>query len=412
MRRMKKLTAMVLILAMMFTLVLNITVFAEEYESSIAYDNKGKGQDKGNGKPDKDEPAEEAVTEESETDIEETTEEASEETDSAEGEETDEDSSEEGNGKGKEKQELKAQLEAVKDELEAQKDMVEAQKDELEEQYEEAKESGNTEAAAQLLEQINGLKSEMDELKAQMKETKEQMKAAVRGDYTEEELAQIAQIAEEIEGEDESITAMPVDSFIMRGKKVKFDVPPVIKDGSMLIPVRAISEGFGAVVEWNAEDESVTITKGDITIVITLGSNIAVVNGEEVELVAPAQRISNRTIVPIRFIAESLGLIVTWDDETDTVDIEDGTDGTTTDGTTTDGTTTDGTTTDGTTTDGTTTDGTTTDGTTTDGTTTDGTTTDGTTTDGTTTDGTTTDGTTTDSTTDTNTGSDTDTTGQ
>lgn len=121
------------------------------------------------------------------------------------------------------------------------------------------------------------------------------------------------------------------DKFeFMDGKKikfnnmnVKFDVPPVIKSGRTLIPVRAI-EAMGAVVLWDAELKLVTITKDDIRIfmdlkngkVYVVDADVAfkdVKTSDEVAIEAKPGMINNRTYVPLRFIAEVLGLKVDYD---------------------------------------------------------------------------------------------------
>ena len=113
----------------------------------------------------------------------------------------------------------------------------------------------------------------------------------------------------------------------VRGMNLKFDVPPVIKEGRTLIPVRAIMNGLGAAVEWNAEEKTVTITREDKIIVLNLlpdpdtGKFTATVNGEAIELDVPAQLISNRTFVPLRFVAQTLGEAVNYDEETGEIDI-------------------------------------------------------------------------------------------
>jgi hypothetical protein len=107
------------------------------------------------------------------------------------------------------------------------------------------------------------------------------------------------------------------------GKELKFDVPPVIKYGRTLIPVRAVSNALGADVAWDGATGTVTITKDETVIVIKLGSNVATVNGVEVQLDAKPELISNRTLVPIRFIAETLKQNVEWDEDTGSVIIDD-----------------------------------------------------------------------------------------
>ncbi len=108
------------------------------------------------------------------------------------------------------------------------------------------------------------------------------------------------------------------------GREIKFDIPPVVKSGTTLIPVRAVVESLGANVNWDAASNTVTITKGDKTIVFDLNNSKVYVNGTEVTLSMPAMEISNRTFVPIRFIAETLGVNINYDDKTGNVDIDDG----------------------------------------------------------------------------------------
>ncbi len=111
----------------------------------------------------------------------------------------------------------------------------------------------------------------------------------------------------------------------VRGMNLKFDVPPVIKEGRTLIPVRAVMNGLGAQVEWNGETKTVTITRGDKVIVLNLATGETTVNGEVITIDVPAQTINNRTFVPLRFIAQTLGEPVNYDENTGDISIGDGT---------------------------------------------------------------------------------------
>lgn len=111
------------------------------------------------------------------------------------------------------------------------------------------------------------------------------------------------------------------DRLKVNGNPLEYDVPPVIKDGRTLIPVRAIMNGLKAEVEWNAETKTITITRDDVTVVLTLGSMSLSVNGEVKTMDVPAQLISNRTFVPLRFIAEALGDKVEHDADTGDIEI-------------------------------------------------------------------------------------------
>ena len=117
------------------------------------------------------------------------------------------------------------------------------------------------------------------------------------------------------------------DRIKVHGMNLKFDVPPVIKDGRTLVPVRAITNGMGAEVEWDADDKLITITRDDIKIEFTLGEmSLWVWDGEspdpeEIEMDYPASLMNNRTFVPLRFIAEALGDKVNYDKDTGDIDV-------------------------------------------------------------------------------------------
>ncbi len=93
--------------------------------------------------------------------------------------------------------------------------------------------------------------------------------------------------------------------------------PKIVKDRAML-PARFVAESLGANVTWDGEKGLVTIkgknleTGEDVTILITIGAEKAVVNGKEVKLDSPAFIENDRTYTPIRFISEKLGASVEW----------------------------------------------------------------------------------------------------
>ena len=85
-----------------------------------------------------------------------------------------------------------------------------------------------------------------------------------------------------------------------------------------MLPARFVVENLGAAVEWNGDKQLVTIigknvkTDEDVTILITIGAEDAVVNGKTVKLDSPAFIENDRTYTPIRFISEELGADVEW----------------------------------------------------------------------------------------------------
>jgi len=106
------------------------------------------------------------------------------------------------------------------------------------------------------------------------------------------------------------------------GKKIDSDVPPYVKDGRTLAPIRAILETLGMTVSWDATTQTATAVKGSKTISVSINSNIAYVNGEQKTLDVPAEITSGRTFVPVRFFGEALGMNVDWDSYTKTVIID------------------------------------------------------------------------------------------
>lgn len=117
--------------------------------------------------------------------------------------------------------------------------------------------------------------------------------------------------------------AQDIVKVYVNGHELTFDQPPVIVDGRTLIPVRAVSEAFGLDVSWSPEANTACICKnnGEQQILITINSKIAIVNGKPIELDVPAKLINGRTMVPLRFIGESLNANVDWDGNTSTVSI-------------------------------------------------------------------------------------------
>jgi len=109
------------------------------------------------------------------------------------------------------------------------------------------------------------------------------------------------------------------------------DVPPVLfqyqQQYRTLVPVAAIASYAGATVKWNGDTQQVTIEKEDTTIVLTINSAVVKVNGEEKILPSqvPAKIVTyqnkGRTMVPVAFVGQELGLEVGWDEATRTVKI-------------------------------------------------------------------------------------------
>lgn len=93
------------------------------------------------------------------------------------------------------------------------------------------------------------------------------------------------------------------------------DVAPVIRNDRTLVPIRVITEALGGQVAWNEAAKEVTLTVNGKEIKMTIGKVL------EKYGVAPVI-IGGRTFVPVRFVADELGAVITWDDATKTVAIQ------------------------------------------------------------------------------------------
>jgi len=85
--------------------------------------------------------------------------------------------------------------------------------------------------------------------------------------------------------------------------------------------MRAIFEAFDAKILWNQKTSTVTAIRDDITIVLKIGAKTATVNQQKVALDVPAQNLKGTTMVPVRFVSETLGAQVLWNQKTQTVNI-------------------------------------------------------------------------------------------
>lgn len=97
------------------------------------------------------------------------------------------------------------------------------------------------------------------------------------------------------------------------GEVIEFDVKPELMNNRTMVPVRAIFEHLGAEVSFDEDSQTVTAKKGEDIIKTAIGSTTIYVNDVEKQIdVAPVIK-DNRTLVPVRFVSESLGYYVSWD---------------------------------------------------------------------------------------------------
>jgi hypothetical protein len=113
-----------------------------------------------------------------------------------------------------------------------------------------------------------------------------------------------------------------VISVVIDGKLQQYEQPPIIQKGYTLVPLRAIFEALGSEIQWDTHTRTATAQKENVEIVISIGKDLAYVNGEAQQLDVGAQLINGRTMVPLRFISQAFGAYVNWRPATKTVSIK------------------------------------------------------------------------------------------
>ena len=102
--------------------------------------------------------------------------------------------------------------------------------------------------------------------------------------------------------------------LLINGKEVTVETPYIAGEGTTLVPLRVITEAFGAEVLWDGETKTITLNYPDVTIILQIDNKIAKINDHTEELpVAPTLSDSGVTMVPLRFISETFGAEVTYD---------------------------------------------------------------------------------------------------
>jgi hypothetical protein len=104
-------------------------------------------------------------------------------------------------------------------------------------------------------------------------------------------------------------------AIVINGILLQTDTSPVLNDNHVLVPLRAIFEGLGGTVNWYAEDRTITGKIGDAQINMSIDNDKALVNGQTVTLDTPSKIINDKTFVPLRFVGESAGAKVDWDQQ-------------------------------------------------------------------------------------------------
>lgn len=132
-----------------------------------------------------------------------------------------------------------------------------------------------------------------------------------------------------------TFTEPKIKVFINNNEVLFTDISPQIINDRVMVPARAVFESLNAEVSWNEKTSEVIIKKNGEFIKLTINSNIMIIgicrtNGtgdllqtNTITIDVPAQIINDRTMIPLRAVAEALKIKVDWDEKTRSVKIDD-----------------------------------------------------------------------------------------
>ncbi len=105
----------------------------------------------------------------------------------------------------------------------------------------------------------------------------------------------------------------------VNGQLLKTSMPPIVFDGYSVVPAREVFEHLGAKVTWNGDDATVGISYQKTEILLTINSTKALIGKDQVRMPIAPKIINEKTMIPVRFVAEEIGWEVDFDTKTDTV---------------------------------------------------------------------------------------------
>ena len=110
-------------------------------------------------------------------------------------------------------------------------------------------------------------------------------------------------------------------SLRLDGEDLVLDAAPQVSHQRTMVPIRSVAEALGADVTWEEGTNLITMKRAGSTVTMTIGKTAATVDGERVEMDVAPYADGNRTYVPVRYVSEFFGQKVTWDGENHRVEI-------------------------------------------------------------------------------------------
>lgn len=113
----------------------------------------------------------------------------------------------------------------------------------------------------------------------------------------------------------------------VNGQSIETDAQPLLENDRILVPVATIVKYLGGTADWNGDKQQVTLVCNDVRVLLTIGSKTVRVGSvnKTIDVAPKIQTIDSngggRTMVPLRFLSESFGYKVAWDNNTRTATV-------------------------------------------------------------------------------------------
>lgn len=120
--------------------------------------------------------------------------------------------------------------------------------------------------------------------------------------------------------EQQNITVYTSDVYV-DGVKVQYTVKPIVKDGTILVPIRETFEAMGATVGWDQEEQSIYAIKKETKIKLTVDSYTSYINEQPKELLTPPINYKGKIMIPLRFVGEAFGGSIDYNSDTNNISI-------------------------------------------------------------------------------------------
>ncbi len=99
------------------------------------------------------------------------------------------------------------------------------------------------------------------------------------------------------------------------------EVPPIVFNDYSVVPARDVFEKLGAEVTWNGQREQVIVNYKGINLILYINNKMAYKNGRADLMPIVPKIINGKTMIPVRYVSETMGFDVDFDSKTDTISI-------------------------------------------------------------------------------------------